>query len=876
MFTMKQTLAWCFLLLPASVHAEETGWFPFVIPWDDAAKTATNVGSLNPVPAGKDGFLTIKDGHFFDGAGRRVRFLGTNLTFGANFPDKADAEKVAARLHKFGFNVVRLHHMDYFHAPSGIFDPTFKDKQHLDAGQLERLDYLVHQLKQHGIYVNVNLHVARAFTAADGFPETDRLPSLGKVVDFYEPRMIELQKKFARDLLGHRNRYTGKRYAEEPAVAVVEINNENTLLGEAWGETIAKLPPTYRAELGRQWNAWLKRRYRDTAGLRSAWAAADRSFGSNQIKNSQFTDETKSWTLEIHEGARATAQVGMVEPPEGAQGKAARFSVAMPGKQNWHLQFHQAGLDLADGEPYTVSFWARADRQRPVTVSAGLDQADWHQVGLNQKVNLGTEWRRFTLMFTASRTVKGHSRLSLILGDAPGTVDLADLALRQGIENPFPKDASLEGKTVPLGRPAANPAGQDWLAFLIETERHYLTTMRDYLKKDLGVRAAVVCSQASYGGLGGALRESLSDFTDMHSYWQHPQFPGRAWDPVDWRIGNTAMTRDSQGGTFPTLARYRLAGKPFTVSEYNHAAPNEYQAECVPLFAAFAAWQDWDGIYLFDYNSDRKGWNSDRIKGFFPIDSNPAKMALLPAAATLFLRADLAPAADEAHLRVPEGSVVRQMAKNGPRADNAWEAAGSPRLEVLSRRLALTFVPGQGEATLERSVRPNSREPGPKPLQWQAAGTDQAVFSVDAPASKVIVGFLSGQSVQLNGWGVRMSEAKFPFAALTLSALDGKPMEEARSLLLTAAARVENTDMRWNAERTSVGKGWGKGPTRAEGVRATITIRTKAGSATVHALDGAGKRVAKVESKLSGGELSFAINPDHKTLWYEVETSGPR
>ena len=72
-------------------------------------------------------------------------------------------------------------------APAGIFDPRKKDKQHLDPGQLARLDSFFHQLAQHGIWTNLNLHVSRAFTAADGFEDTDRLPGLGKVVGYFAP-----------------------------------------------------------------------------------------------------------------------------------------------------------------------------------------------------------------------------------------------------------------------------------------------------------------------------------------------------------------------------------------------------------------------------------------------------------------------------------------------------------------------------------------------------------------------------------------------------------------------------------------------------------------------------------------------------------------
>src|SRR5262249_22665030 len=141
-----------------------------------------------------------------------------------------------------------------------------------------------------------------------------------------------------------------------------------------------------------------------------------------------------------------------------------------------------------------------------------------------------------------------HARLGFALGAAAGTVELAGISLRPGAGDAGANVGSLENGTVPLGRPLKSPAGHDWVAFLIDTERAYVDTLRDSLKKELGARANVTCSQASYGGLGGALRERRSDFADMHAYWQHPVFPGRDWDMGNWRIRNTPMTRDADGG----------------------------------------------------------------------------------------------------------------------------------------------------------------------------------------------------------------------------------------------------------------------------------------------------------------------------------------
>src|SRR5206468_1436368 len=103
-------------------------------------------------------------------------------------------------------------------------------------------------------------------------------------------------------------------------------------------------------------------------------------------------------------------------------GKVARLEVTAPGEHNWNVQFQQSGLDLLDYEPYVLTFWARADHERTLGVSMGLDMSDWHAVGLDYQTNVTPSWRKFSVLFTAAHAVKDHSRLSFLLGDAAGVV----------------------------------------------------------------------------------------------------------------------------------------------------------------------------------------------------------------------------------------------------------------------------------------------------------------------------------------------------------------------------------------------------------------------------------------------------------------------
>jgi hypothetical protein len=84
--------------------------------------------------------------------------------------------------------------------------------------------------------------------------------------------MIELQKEFARKFFTHRNPYTALRYVDDPAVAVVEITNENSVF--YFTNTTLTLP-CYIDELKARWNRWLLDRHGGRSGLAEAWTNVD-------------------------------------------------------------------------------------------------------------------------------------------------------------------------------------------------------------------------------------------------------------------------------------------------------------------------------------------------------------------------------------------------------------------------------------------------------------------------------------------------------------------------------------------------------------------------------------------------------------------------
>ena len=102
----------------------------------------------------------------------------------------------AATLARYGVNMVRLHFLD-LPAPRGIIDSTRNDSRSFDAQQLDRLDYQIAEFKKRGIYVDLNLNVGRSYKAGDGVQDFDKI-QWGKGLTLFDPRLIELQKEYAR------------------------------------------------------------------------------------------------------------------------------------------------------------------------------------------------------------------------------------------------------------------------------------------------------------------------------------------------------------------------------------------------------------------------------------------------------------------------------------------------------------------------------------------------------------------------------------------------------------------------------------------------------------------------------------------------------
>ena len=213
-------------------------------------------------PAGKRGFLKPDGDRFVFEDGTLARFWGVNFNGGANFPEHADAEKVARRLAQAGCNIVRFHQLDAEWDTPNIYAFT-KGKRvtttrELDPESMDRLDYLIYALKKNGIYVYFDMMTYRKFKSGDGIELAKELGDSAKPYSIVNRRMIELQKEFCDQIWNRYNPYTEMLYKDDPVFAMTEITNEADLfeMKGYQGKHDNSFP--YVWELRMSFKAWLE------------------------------------------------------------------------------------------------------------------------------------------------------------------------------------------------------------------------------------------------------------------------------------------------------------------------------------------------------------------------------------------------------------------------------------------------------------------------------------------------------------------------------------------------------------------------------------------------------------------------------------------
>lgn len=287
--------------------ALDTTW-AFTPPRDEfSPDSLLDLRSLNEMQAGETGFVRVgADGGFVRGDGAPVRFWAVNTEVGrspfvkkplgpATAPDLA---RHARFLAKRGVNMVRLHRQ------LGPDLRTHPGAAIADINTVERdgIWRTVAAMRAEGIYTTLSPYWAgpMKFSAAWGIPGDAAQPAWGLL--FFDPMLQAAYKAWLRQLLEPKNPYTGVPLAQDPSVALIQIQNEDSLL--FW--TVDGIKGAQRAALEMRFGAFLRREH---GSLQKAVARWDGDRIDTDILRAGRAPLLPTWELTQPPGTRRATRI---------------------------------------------------------------------------------------------------------------------------------------------------------------------------------------------------------------------------------------------------------------------------------------------------------------------------------------------------------------------------------------------------------------------------------------------------------------------------------------------------------------------------------------------------------------------------------------
>lgn len=203
----------------------EEGTWPFTPQQDHFGEDCLiDLRHLNEPVAGTTGFIRLsEDGMgFVRGDGTPIRFWAV-VDYGWRQPPEVMARQLRW-LAKLGVNMVRVH-------AQLCVDKEGAKITDVDEKVIDQIQRYVAEAKKHGIYVTISpfwAHVDKipASWGLEGY--TGQSGPAGLL--FFEPLMQEAYKTWVRELYTRPNPYTGIPLSQDPAVAIIQVQNEDSLL----------------------------------------------------------------------------------------------------------------------------------------------------------------------------------------------------------------------------------------------------------------------------------------------------------------------------------------------------------------------------------------------------------------------------------------------------------------------------------------------------------------------------------------------------------------------------------------------------------------------------------------------------------------------
>ncbi len=879
---MKYTVQFLFFLLLLTVKSYAS---PFSYPIDAYSLDESLHSRLNKKNLSIEDKVFVKQGHFYTyGIDEkpateddvRIKFWGINLAPPLTFPEsKEKARELAKSISNLGFNLVRILGLDKFPVSEQYLtllerdakNPLISFNPENEAG----LKRLLSALSEEGVYISLVLKSGytydstrncrkegdRAVCVPDaaekitGFDGPSKPAKGSKHIDIFNSEIREHLKLYTDHIVGVIKQF--------PNIAMLELNNENSLI-ELFRKPKDFLPPVYTLELNDKWNNWLSEKYGSYGNMLSVW----------NKKAPPYLESDYSYS----------------------KGKSNGWMIREL-KQDAHLnkyKFKRRNVNLIAGGVYSVS--VVADRKDISSVKINL-------LGNNKRVNTGKVQKTVVgsnsvnLCLRSSETVKhGIIDISVLAENKPSAIIITQ-AQSSDPANLITSKYDLSDKITGVQAVKLTDDGsclypdrvyEDYLTFLHDVEDQYYDEMVQYVKSLIDV--PVNTTQSKYGGLlGQAIQIKHSDFMTSHFYWDHPSIPSN--NQNNWTMRNHSFVNNLDKFIGKLFSYPLIDGMPTVVSEFNVNHANQFSAGGYLTAAAYANFQDVDGLVLFTYyrsgGDSRKNIQNKRLAHWYSIIGDSRFSSLSLTASNLFRRTDNKVAEKVEFLTVAERSKPLYWGypiRNINKQLQLEEVTGSDKLFDLSmpitNRFRLTSDPSKHIAMGSDDKDINSKT---KELVWN--GNNNII--IDTPKTQAVVGKIAS-SMNMTDVVVHTDES-YQHGVVAISSLSSDDIVDSKEILITLVSegKNENTELlKVNKRyRLCVKKGahcvddfWSKaaGDFKVRSMKLNLRIKNSMAKAMLHTLNSEGLSIRSKEIEPVEGVYNIELDGDKDSvLWYKIK-----
>lgn len=230
--------------------------------------SALDLSVLADKPAGKYGRAIVGSGGFLAFAKRPtvpIRFMGFNRVWMLpKFSDKEfriNAVKFAKATSRQGYNIVRFTEL------GGILCVGSKADMEINPKMLDRIDFLMAELKKEGVYSHL-IFLAYGIFSKNGGKEIFDRRNASKLMMYLGGKTERERFRYGiQTLFKHVNPYNGTSWKDDPSIAIVEFYNEQELGIKHIFEDIPTAFPKTFSVLKQEWRKWLKNKFSKQANV---------------------------------------------------------------------------------------------------------------------------------------------------------------------------------------------------------------------------------------------------------------------------------------------------------------------------------------------------------------------------------------------------------------------------------------------------------------------------------------------------------------------------------------------------------------------------------------------------------------------------------